>query len=520
MSRSTGQWCTIRPEGILLTGFFILAFSAAALASDETIPPDSWIYPALRTFELRGLVSLEPSAPYTRSEVERYLDRILAGIEREGTPLSERQRFLLERLRQEFQGRASRPQDREDRPVYLYRDGSRFFAVDFTAGGVVQKRMERERGEADGLLVPSILIDLGARVTLETNYRVQIEPERDSFRPRQKPSARERSFRGVTMEFERGYLAVGGDRWRLHLGRDYIHWGNGLSEGLLLSRTAGSLDHVLGTVTMGRFTLSAIHAFLDPVLPRRLAGHRLTVRLPRKIYLGISESVVYTGRGLDFTYILPVISYYANQYNECGDDNVLIGIDMKIPVRRGLVLYGEILMDDLQYENDPPAPDRLAYNVGAEVLISPAGRDVEIVMDYTFIDIFTYAHRDSLVTRYVTGDGAYPENPVLGSPLGPDADRWRVNARAAVHPRIVIGVEASIIRRGDGNDLREWKRGDDPEPPFPSGDVIRENRYGISLSVDLGGGSRIASGGGWMDQSWPADRQRESYAFMELLLDF
>lgn len=510
----------IRPERVLLSGFFILVLSAAALASDETIPPESWIYQALRTFELRGLVSLEPSAPYTRSQVERYLDRILTGVEQEGTSLSERQRFLLERLRKEFHERASRPRDREDRPVYLYRDGSRFFAVDFTAGGILQKRIERERGETDGLLVPSILIDLGTRVTLETNYRIRMEPERDSFRPRQKPSTREKSFRGVTMEFERGYLSMGGSAWRLQVGRDYLHWGNGLSEGLLLSRTAGSLDHVLGTVTVGRFTLNAIHAFLDPVLPRHLAGHRLTVRLPRDICLGISESVVYTGRGLDFTYTLPVISYYANQYNERGDDNVLVGIDVKIPVRRGFLLYGELLIDDLQYENDPPAPDRLAFHIAAEVLVSHAGRDVEILMDYTFIDIFTYAHRDSLVTRYVTGDGAYPANPILGSPLGPDADRWRINARAAVHPRIIIGVEGSFVRRGGGNDLGEWEREDDPEPPFPSGAVIRENRYGISLSVDLGGGSGIAAGGGWMDQSWTATRQRESFAFVQLLIDF
>ena len=509
-----------RSEGALLSGFFILVLSAVSSASDETIAPDSWVYPALRTFELRGLVTLEPTVPYSRSQVERYLDSILTGLDAEGAVLSGRQRFLLGRLRDEFEGRASRPQDREDRPVFLYGEGGRFFAVDFTAGGVLQKRIDREKGETDGLLVPGILIDLGDRLTLETNYRVRIEPERDRYRPRRKPSAREKSFRGVTMDFERGYLSVRGGEWRLQLGRDYIHWGNGRSEGLLISRTAGSLDHVFGTVTMGRFTLSAIHAFLDPVMPRHLTGHRLTVRLPGKIYLGISETVIYTGRGLDFVYLLPVVSYYANQYNERGDDNVLVGIDVKIPVRRGFILYGEILMDDLQYENDPPAPDRLAVNIAAEALLSPAGRDVEVLVDYTFIDIFTYAHRDSLITRYVAGDGAYPANPILGSPLGPDADRWRFDVRAAVHPRIIVGLEGSFARRGDGSDLREWDRGEDPDPPFPSGTVTREDRYGAALSVDLGGGSTFAAGGGWMDQSGTAARLRESFAFAELRIDF
>lgn len=520
MVRSMWQRSAIRPGGFFLSGFFVLVLSTGAPASDETIPPESWVYPALRTFELKGLVSLEPSLPYTRSGVEHYLGHIREGIEKGGVNLSERQRFLLERLRREFEDRASRPRDREDRPVYVHRDEYRFFAIDFTAGGVVQKRIDREKGEADALLVPSILIDLGGGVSLETAYRVRMEPERDSFMPRRKPSPREKSFRGVTMAFERGYITAGGNGWRVHLGREYVHWGGGRSGGLLLSRTAGSLDHLLGAVTVGRFTLSAIHAFLDPARQRHLAGHRLTVRLPRDIRLGVGESVVYTGRGLDFTYLFPVVSYYANQYNERGDDNVLVGIDIKVPVHRGVLLYGELLIDDFQYESDPPAPDRLGYTVAAEALVSPAGRDLEIHMEYTFIDIFTYAHRDSLVTRYVAGNGAYPENPLLGSPLGPDADRWRFAARAAVHPRVVLGMEGNFVRRGDGNDLGEWGRGDDPDPPFPSGTVIRENRYGVSLSVDLGSGSGFTAGGGWMDRSSAGESRRESYAFMELLLDF
>ncbi len=508
----------IRPEAAILSGFFVLVLTSLAFASDETIPPDSWVYPALDIFELRGLVTLEPYMPYSRSTVERYLDRILTRLEEGEIRLTSRQRFLLGMLRDEFQVR--RPEDREDRPIVVYREGELYAAIDVTVGGAVRKELDRDKGEAEGMLLPGVILDLGRWMTLDTGYRVRIEPERDPYRRGQKPSARERSFRGVVSEFERGYLAVRGSGWGVVVGRDYVHWGGGRKEGLLLSRTAGSLDHVSAAFAIGRFRLSTVHALLDPLLPRYLAGHRLTMRLPGDCYLSFSESVIYTRRGFDFTYLMPTVSYYANQYNERSDDNVLWGIDVKLPVWRGVLLYGELLIDDLQYESDPPAPSRVAYNVAAEALVPVGERDVGIFADYTFIDIFTYAHKDSLATRYVAGDGDFPFNPILGSPLGPDADRWRLCIRTTLRSRVTVGIEGSFIRRGEGNDLTEWNREEDPNPPFPSGDTKHENRYGTCCSIDLGGGSVIAAGGGWVDWSWSGITQRESFAYLEVAIDF
>ncbi len=134
-------------------------------------------------------------------------------------------------------------------------------------------------------------------------------------------------------------------------------------------------------VEMGRFRLSAVQAVLDPEIPRRLAGHRLEISLPRRIRLGISETVVYTGRGLDFSYLIPVGSFYANQYNERDDDNILWGVDLKVPLRAGLVAHGELLVDDFQYEDRGSAPDRLAFNISIEALAAPFGRDVEMTAD-------------------------------------------------------------------------------------------------------------------------------------------
>ena len=109
---------------------------------------------------------------------------------------------------------------------------------------------------------------------------------------------------------------------------------------------------------MGRFRLSTIHTILDPQIPRFLAGHRLTVRLPRGIYIGVGETVLYTGRDFDLVYLLPVTSYYVTQFNERDNDNVLLSLDWKIPLRRGFIVYGEFLVDIHLPASPSATPDK------------------------------------------------------------------------------------------------------------------------------------------------------------------
>lgn len=512
-------WC---PGGVILSGFFLLVAALPLAASDERIPPDSWVYPALRKFELMGVVSLEPTMPYTRRELERYVERVTTAIEQGRVDLTPRQRFLLERLREEFEGKALLPREREDRPVLVYGTESGFFSFDITAGGSIRKEPDGDRGVAEGLLVPGLLIDIDEKLTLETTYRVRINREEDRYRDGESPSPRERSWRGVTAEYERAYAAFGGRSWNVFLGRDYGHWASGRTGGLLLSRTAGTLDHISFDLTIGALRIHTVQVLLDPSVPRRMAGHRLTIRLPRGIYLGFGESVIYTGRDIDFAYLIPLCSYYANQYNEKRDDNVLWSLDWKIPFLKGLMCCGEVLVDDFQYESDPPAPNKWGFNCFLESQFVLGQREVELFAGYTFIDIYTYTHRDSLLTHYVTGDGDVTANRIIGSSLGPDADRWMFGAAIPISSRFVAALEGNVSRYGEGNDMREWMWDGDPNPRTPSGDVLHVKDFEIIGFVDLGAGSSISARGGLRYVSGGSDDvdTRDVFGSLEVLWDF
>jgi hypothetical protein len=517
---SLGGRSSVHVVLFLLACPFLVISPVYSAASDETISPDSWIYPALRTLELAGLVELGPSTPYTRSEIERYVRIALAATRERPDALTPRNRFLLGRLEAEFL--TTDPREREDRPALLLVEEDDLAAIDISIGALFVKPADEDDGDVWGTARPQLLLGLGGRVTVEAAYRMRMGPEEGTNIYHSKPSPRERSFRGLTSEYEKGMISVAGKGWRLGIGRDYIHWGSGREDVLLLSRTAGSLDHLTARICMGPFDIHAVHAILDPELPRRLAGHRLTVRLPRGIWIGIGETVLYTGRDLDFSYLLPFGSYYANQYNEAEDDNILWGLDWKLPVMNGLLFYGELLVDDFQYERDPPAPDRIGFNMSAEALLTVGGREFELLLGYTYIYIYTYAHKDTLLTRYVTGNGDTETNSIIGSPLGPDADRWNASVSTPLHPRFLLTVRGQYTRRGEGNDLREWIRGTDPRLPFPSGDVANETQLSFEANLDLDHGSYLRAGGGWRGVECPERGLDDDSGFfhIELVLDF
>lgn len=497
-------------HGAILLGFFLAAaLGAAAIlagaslvapaARAETVPPDCWVYEALRSFELRGLVRLEPTLPYTFDQCEAYTREITANIEHGRVALGPRHAYLLKRLTKQFVGVRERPEDRDDRSVYVLREGDRWAAVDFRVGATVQRKGGEEKGEADGLFVPDFLVNFGHNITMETNYRLVMAPERGSNASNVKPSARLRSYRGLTAEYERAIVDASGDWWEVRAGREYLHWGSNLRDALLLSRTAGSLDHLGARFEIGPVAISSVQAVLDARSGRRLAGHRLTVALPRGIYVGVGETAVYKG-DFDYRYLVPLGIFYAQQFNEgSSTDNLLWSFDWKVPVRRGLILYGEFLVDDLQYERDELAgPDRLGFDVAAEALFMVAGRELEVSGGYTYVDIYTYGHAGG--TQYFAGDGSAGMNRLLGAPsIGPDADRGFIKATLGVCERASFTLEGVSIRYGGGSlpgagYLLDWHPGMDNDPPFPSSPILYLRYATASLRYDFYHGSYVSAG--------------------------
>jgi len=468
---------------LALAGVLLAFATTAAAIGNELIPLDDWSYKAIERMEALGLCLLPDDRPFSRTEMSDIVTEISKkAFDRR---LSARDKYNLGRLEKEFTEFSSRrdPQYRYDPPTFYVQDSPLVLEGDVDIGASFERAF---LGDDEVFLKssPQFRIHIGERVTMDARYRFVFGPEHGDRARDNKPSRREKSFKGLTSLYERGYTIVGFDKLHVFFGRAEIDWGPGHIGNLITPGQNLTVDQLGFRIRLKRFRLNFFHGQLSPVSSRYFAGHRLEFRIANTV-VGVSETTVYHDKDVDPLYMFPLVSFYANQFNERGnDDNVLWAVDAKTTLRSVATLYASLLIDDAQFEREDGAPDKLALDVGGRVAIS---NPVEMTFrgNYRFVDIFTYTHKDSS-NNYVGGEGLPDEgDALLGGEPGPDGDAWRLEAEYYPRPNMVAGVFVFRERRGEGEDFRPHITGDDPDPDFPSGTAQHTHGFGATVRYEF-----------------------------------
>lgn len=474
-----------RIAAAILAGGLILALIPvrAGALGQEFIPLENWSYDAVERFEALGLCVVPEDRPLTRTEFTELVDQLTRNaFDRR---LSPRDRYNLERLEKEFTNFASRgdAQHRYDPPTFYLQDTPVTLEGDVDIIGAMERVATGDDTELFIRSNPDFKVHYGNRLTYNVRHRWEYGPEHEGRRDGQRPDPRRRSFRGLTSEFERSYVIAAWEKAHVFIGREAVDWGPADWGNLITPGAAHTLDQIGFRLRLKMFRLSAFHARLSPLSERYLAGHRLEIRLGNTI-LGLSETALYAGKGMESIYSFPLASFYGNQFNErSNDDNITWAFDVKSRVFDRVVLYGGVLIDDFQYEREGD-PDKLAFDVGARAAFQTPV-PVTVRGRYRYVDIFTYTHFDSL-TRYLSGE-ADPSrgDVVLGGAPGPDSDVWNLEVEWFPRRNAVVTVEAFGQRVGAGNDFRAHVKGEEPDPEFPLPVVERTMGYSGSLTWEF-----------------------------------
>jgi hypothetical protein len=511
---------------IVATIFLLVFFGSGVLAGEigcELVPPDHWAYPALERFEALGLCRLPATRPFTRNQIEDFVGLVEDNVSARAVDLSPRDRYELSRLAKEFYSREARtnPVERYDPPSVFLSDEPLFLEGDLEAALAPRKEFFDDRTEFFLTGAPNGKIHYGDHLTYSFRYLLAFGPEYGDRARNMKPSPREKSFKGLTSLFEISSIVLHSSRVDLVLGRDYADWGPASDGNLVLSREAGSLDNLTLEMTIRNLRFTIMQALLSPGDRRRLSAHRLELEAGRFLF-GLSESVVYVGRGLDPVYAFPLSSFYANQFNERGDDNILWGVDAKIRLG-GTVLYGGLLIDDFQFERNGDAPDKIAFNLGGRFALARP-LSCNLLLSYSRADIYTFTHRDSMKS-YVAGGGQPGQGDrLLGGGVGPDSDRLSVAIETFPRPNLIARISSRLTRRGEGSDFRKFLHGMDVNPRFPSGVVEKIIDLRLGAVWELDGGSSFSFEWAWekvKNRAHAAGTEERSTAFdISLLLDF
>ena len=478
----------------------VLAGAAPLAAGPESLPPDHWAYEELEHFESRGLLVLDNTRPYSRLQVQQWVESLReAGTE----SFTSTEIARLVRLEDEFGRGDSTLAARFDPPLASLEDTGWRASGDLalTSGAQVTDG-GTDPATSWGTAGFEVTVGHKSGFVYDTRYRTSVAEESGNRTGENRISRRERSWHGLTSDNDRAYLAFERGRLRLSLGRDYIAWGARRGGELLVTETASSFDAVQARLRLGRFLLSSANALLASGSDRNYAAHRLEIAAGRA-RIGLQEAVIYNSPHFEPTYLFPVAFYYGNQFNERGDDNVLLGADAKWASRWG-VLEGELLVDDFIYDGDP-APQKLAWRVGGGRGLALGGTDLDVRLGYMRIDRWTYTHRRPDVA-YVGGEGdLLAGDPLLGNSLGPDADRWGLELQWRPRLSTRLWLLGARTRRGEGNaDMTAWQVGEPYALPFPSGRVATSWRAEAGGRLQLGrtlefgaAGAAERRAGGW-----------------------
>jgi hypothetical protein len=467
--------------------FLLISVTQAGLM--ETVPVGEevygWIYDYLDELYARGFIKdlHMGTKPYFRDQIAKELLSLREKIEKEKIVVDWPESFLLQELENEFSDeinelklKATSPQGAEPIKKFLW-------GIDFKEKSNLEPK---QRSVFRETYWPYVKAQVGSNFFLCSRYMLDENLAKD-------PDYGGKVWKGFAGDAAQAYLSFNLPYFKLLLGRENLAWGQKSSGELILSEHAFPLDMVKIQGGWGIFQGTAFFSFLDPLVvkdssetiyvKRYLSGHRVSLNLFSKAQLGFSETVLYGGkdRFLEPYYVIPLIWYHGEQLNHGRDDNTFFSFDFNLRPKKGMVFYGELLVDDFQIEKKTQGdqePNELGYSGGLSLVDLLGFKGVGLDLEYTRINNWTYNQKEGQ-NRYLH------EEKLLGNPLGPDADNLGVNLSAWIKKGLKSQITYQVQRHGEGRVNSPWSEPwmlteGEYQEKFPTGVVEKRNYIGIA----------------------------------------
>ncbi|GBD07252.1 hypothetical protein HRbin21_01068 [bacterium HR21] len=287
-----------------------------------------------------------------------------------------------------------------------------------------------------------------------------------------------------------GYLQLRWGSARVRLGREVLSLGYSPIDNLILSAQAPMLDGVLLDITHSRLRFTYLHAAAEgtdtagaPVPSKYIALHRLGWEPFPGLSLALYDMIVYSGRGFDLAYANPLaffVSAGLQTAERSNRDNSLLALELALRPRPRVLLYGTLLVDDLNYStlfdtSIAGNTNKFAFQLGAATLLPVGPLGLQVAAEYVRIGPFVYTHR-TIVNSWTH------LNAPLGYSMQPNSDRVALQLRSWLAPRAMLTLTADYTRHGE-NLLG------------PDGKLLTEVRNGVIVPIGNVGGDILRGDG-------------------------
>ena len=450
----------------------ILVVSPINAAPDAVFHFGAWVNFALERLETDGVTGgfHRHTRPRTRRQIAKVIrqaqHRIVSGKSKTAPITIE----LLEKLQHEF-GSELAQLSGENSGNGLH------------ARGAIQLRSRQDSSELGPAFEGAFLYDAGGRMTFYQEFEIANLPEKYPIHGRTASKRLKSWRRDFTADFKRVYLRFPVSKFELLMGRDQLFWGTGFRGAVGISDNSPPFDLILLTGKFGKIRGTSFTAQLDQtwhdegarryLASRYLAGHRLDYQINDRVEIGVSELILYGGeaQGVEWQYFNPILPYYASQYNADKDDNVMFLFEGAIRPVDGFRLYGEYLMDDVQYvkADDPHA---VAWLTGLEWNRMLESRRLGIRAEYARVNRWAYTHlvQENQFTHF---------GSIIGHEIGTDADVSYLEGNYLITANTRINLFFELERQGEARVEDRYTGEDFRLIPFPSGIVERRHGFGF-----------------------------------------
>ncbi len=522
-----------------MTGFrfYFLLIIAIFVGSNQLqtqvdlVPSDHEVYNFLKRMQVRGILDRHYSTaylPYDRQTVGSKLHYVSERRER----LSKSENAALQRYLIEFSYEVGLPREErislwdeglrglfDPRQKYLYRyeDDTAVLGINLYLSGESQywelgtipdntTSLWRLGGGVSGTLGGWFGFSLNAvngyvggsrelgrqNIEVDRTYKIEIPDSR---------------FFDIT----RGHVRAANEWGNITIGRERLIGGSGQQRGaLLFSDFAPKIDYISLNLKYKRFFFNFFHGWIlgeeeltlieDDIGVRSLADKYLSFHrfgayfFDSRLQVAVSEIIVYGDRGIEIAYLNPFLFFKSVEHSLRDRDKAMIALDLQYRPAEGLELYGDLLIDDLDFEKLGTNwyGNKHAYRLGG--IVTPVFAGIQNAMlsaDYVRIQPYVYTHR---IPRNSYEHAGFP----IGNPVGPNSDMWDVRWNQLLSGRSSVELYFQRIRKGhnvtdeDGNLIRNvggdiaqgFRLEDSTEVYFLDGNLEKTGVWGLTVSYE------------------------------------
>lgn len=238
----------------------------------------------------------------------------------------------------------------------------------------------------------------------------------------------------------------------VQLGREDITFGYGYGSKLILSGENPTLDFIKFNFDYGVIHFTSLHAStvgnfstdINQRYTKYFALNRLKLSFKKLFDIGIGETMIYSGRGIELGYLSPLAFYKFIEMDLQDRDNGTLWMDFQTNFLKKVQFQATFFLDENILSNLQDLDrytNKTAYQLNA-FWYSPFNiDDVSLIVEYTKIRPYVYTHRNPQNTYTAFGAN-------LGHRIGPNSDEIMFRANYNLNERIRMSGEYRFSRSG------------------------------------------------------------------------